>query len=243
VMRQWLVPFRARGDGLFDGQDPIGPGGMVFSGDRDGDGTPDLVVVRYDDEDGFVSTVSVTANHTPRGPTSVLSIQGTAEVGSGWVKLAWYAADRAVARARVMRRFEEGDWMAIGEAVFDGAGHASFVDRDLAPGRYAYRLDGAGSPSDVVSVIVPESGALRLIGVRPQPAYGPLSVAFELPRAGAARIAMFDVAGRRVLERRWAALAAGAHVEALGARLAPGVYTLRLEHAGESRACRAVVLR
>jgi hypothetical protein len=54
---------------------------------------------------------------------------------------------------------------------------------------------------------------------------------------------MFDVAGRRVVDRRWETLAAGAHVEALGVSLAPGVYSMRLEHAGDVRLGRGVVLR
>jgi hypothetical protein len=93
-----------------------------------------------------------------------------------------------------------------------------------------------------VWAVVP-GGGLRLAGLQPQPAFGALRVAFELPRAGAVRFQMFDVAGRRVVDRRWETLAAGAHVEALGVSLAPGVYSMRLEHAGDVRLGRGVVLR
>jgi hypothetical protein len=90
---------------------------------------------------------------------------------------------------------------------------------------------------------------LRLSLPRPNPSRGPMSVSYALPRAGAVRLTLFDVLGRRVARLVDAAQPAGEHIVswdgARGAagRVAPGIYLLLLEAAGERRHVRVVILR
>jgi hypothetical protein len=91
-----------------------------------------------------------------------------------------------------------------------------------------------------------QSGAgLALAGARPNPSRGALTVAFTLPDAGGGRLELVDVAGRRVLARSLDGFAAGDHVLHLdeGARLAPGIYLLRLSHGGRSATSRVCLIR
>jgi flagellar hook assembly protein FlgD len=90
---------------------------------------------------------------------------------------------------------------------------------------------------------------LRLGPARPNPARGAVSVAFELPAAGRARLELYDVRGRLVRTLVDGARAAGAQVarwdgrDAAGAPAPAGVYFLRLEAAGATRSGRIALLR
>ena len=84
------------------------------------------------------------------------------------------------------------------------------------------------------------------IGVAPHPARGDrLEVRFTLPDAAAARLALFDVAGRCVLTRDVGALGAGTHVADLarGKPVGPGVWFVRLTRAGRTVGAPVVVVR
>jgi predicted alpha/beta superfamily hydrolase len=85
------------------------------------------------------------------------------------------------------------------------------------------------------------------LGVRPQPIHGPGRFDFVLPRAGAARLDLYDVNGRLVRTLARGAHGAGRHEVAwdglLGGRRAPaGVYWARLESNGAHVARRVVVV-
>lgn len=127
---------------------------------------------------------------------------------------------------------------------------------DAVPGGGANYWQGGGDESwaiDNVRVWLASSAdapslqgphALALAGAQPNPSRdGRLRVRLALPAAGEARLEAFDLAGRRVAAREVGALGAGQHVVDLGApaRLAPGVYLLRLVRGGVSRTARAVV--
>lgn len=86
--------------------------------------------------------------------------------------------------------------------------------------------------------------AFALHGVRPNPLGGAGTLAFALDRTGDVRADVLDIAGRRVLERRWT-LAAGEHVMPLAraGELRPGVYLVRLTHADRTLTTRAIVVR
>lgn len=96
------------------------------------------------------------------------------------------------------------------------------------------------------------SGAVRdevapAFGVRlasPNPVAGDLALELALPRASATTLSVFDLAGRRVLERSFGHLGPGRHVVMLeeGRRLPNGVYVLRLTREDESASVRFVVL-
>jgi len=69
-------------------------------------------------------------------------------------------------------------------------------------------------------------------------------VRFTLPKAAAAVLEMFDIAGRRVIAREVGTLGAGPHAIDLAAerRGIPGVYFLRLTQGPLTRVRRIVVV-
>lgn len=107
------------------------------------------------------------------------------------------------------------------------------------------RFDGVcpapqGGPLSHVPGALPEE-TLALRPNCPNPFNPQTTVAWDLPRAGRARVAVFDIAGRRVRVLADGDLAAGRHEsvwdgrDAAGQRVASGAYVARLEFAGASR--------
>jgi hypothetical protein len=70
-----------------------------------------------------------------------------------------------------------------------------------------------------------------------------VTAAFSLPVAGRATLELYDVAGRR-LSRRELSLGEGNHLIAVApnARLAPGVYVVKLSFGGRTLRARGVVI-
>ena len=110
-----------------------------------------------------------------------------------------------------------------------------------------------GSPGGTVSV-EPETAAdggaelaLRFAPPSPNPARGPVSFAFTLPRAAAVRVVIADVQGRRVGSLDPGRLPAGAHRlrwEGTGSSpSAAGVYFARLEVEGRTVGVHRMVVR
>lgn len=91
--------------------------------------------------------------------------------------------------------------------------------------------------------------AFALHPVRPNPGRAPFEVRFALPRAGEARVEIFDAAGRRVRTLESGTRPAGEHVlrwdgrDAVGAEAGDGLYFVRLRADGHSRAVRVALVR
>jgi hypothetical protein len=102
-------------------------------------------------------------------------------------------------------------------------------------------------PLDVVAVPPPGPAIpvrFDLVNATPNPFHRVLAVEFDLPRASALRLELFDVSGRRVRTIAEAAAPAGRARRMLDAGGLPsGVYVLRLEAAGEVRTRRVVMLK
>ncbi|MEO5988906.1 MAG: T9SS type A sorting domain-containing protein, partial [Candidatus Eisenbacteria bacterium] len=111
--------------------------------------------------------------------------------------------------------------------------------RDGGADLYAQRITLA-TPLDA-----PRAGANE-VGLRawPQPARaGAARVSFALPDDAPATLTLFDVAGRPVAPAA-VVRGMGTHTRVLGdASLPPGLYLVRLEHAGATRTARVVVVR
>jgi hypothetical protein len=178
-----------------------------------------------------------------------------AEVDAGAVTLTWYADRSGNAAATVYRSTGGGEWSAIGEVTADGAGYLRYTDQlDGTAARVGYRLgifDGGREDfSGETWVDLPARPgepllAFALEPVRPNPSRGnALVVQFTLPRAAPASLALLDVAGRRVATCDVGSLGAGRHsLDILqGARLAPGLYLVRLAQGATVRVTRVAVL-
>ena len=84
--------------------------------------------------------------------------------------------------------------------------------------------------------------ALR--GAMPNPASGELAIRLSLSRSGPATLALIDVTGRTVASQDVGRMGPGEHAVRLGgARLAPGVYLVRLTQFGRSVSTRVVITR
>ena len=92
------------------------------------------------------------------------------------------------------------------------------------------------------------TAALCLSIPRPNPSRGAMSVSYTLPRAGAVRLTLFDVLGRCVARLVDGEQPAGEHVatwdggRGTGRKVAPGIYLLELDAAGERTHVRVVML-
>jgi hypothetical protein len=164
--------------------------------------------------------------------------------------LTWFAAGASNLNASVYRRTASTEWRRLGSPRVEGSDRLVFEDRDVTPGtRYAYRLGYATASGESFSaetwLEIPAALALALEGLRPNPAVGELVVAFTLPTTQRATLDLLDLAGRRVLGREVGELGPGRHLLRLegGARLAAGVYWLRLQQGTEARVARGVVIR
>ena len=175
--------------------------------------------------------------------TPALVSLASAQAEPGLVRVEWLVA--VAGSVTVERREGEGAWQDLVTALPDGNGRVTIEDRDVQAGaRYGYRLRLATGYAGEVTLDVPLQHRLSLAGFRPNPAIGPLSVAFTLASSAPARLEVLDVAGRRVFARAIERPVAGQRVLPLaGVRLAPGVYVLRLEQGSDRLVARGVVLR
>ena len=106
----------------------------------------------------------------------------------------------------------------------------------------------AGSP---LAVALPASApqALRMGAIHPNPSRGALEIPFTLPRGGAIRLALFDLAGRRVRQLLDQTETAGTHrvtwdgLTEAGQPASTGVYLVRCESGGQIETRRIQLLR
>ncbi|MBN2170037.1 MAG: hypothetical protein JW819_01795 [Candidatus Krumholzibacteriota bacterium] len=177
-----------------------------------------------------------------------------AEAEPGAVSLRW-EADGAV-DFRLEGRRDGAAWEVAWEETAPGA----FAARDEAPalaaaGTVSYALHGretggAWSLLRRLEVTVPGAAlATRLLAPHPNPFNPRVTVPFTLAAPGPVRVAVFDLAGRRVAALLDAPCEAGRHELAWDGRdgsgrpQASGVYLLRFEAPGRREARRLVLLR
>jgi len=125
----------------------------------------------------------------------------------------------------------------VGVAV-DAAGNVYIADA----GNHRIQKFALDPTVDVPST--PPSPTFALEGVYPNPARSPdLTVQFDLPTAAPAMLELFDITGRRVADWNVGSLGTGRHSAhfATGARLAPGVYAVRLTQESNHRTARVVI--
>jgi hypothetical protein len=213
------------------------------------DGVGGAIVAWNDTRNGIQNQIYA-QRYFGDGPTPVLVSLASAEALPDRVALLWYEATRTLFAASVYRRTDGEDWAELGGSTFDGTGRLRYEDHNVAPGaRYAYRLGWSESGAERFSteswVDVPVTLTLALEGAQPNPSMGSLSIAFTLPRAEPATLALLDVSGRQVLTREVGDLGAGRHLIRLGecGCTPPGMYWLRLSQAGRSLVKRAAVIR
>lgn len=179
------------------------------------------------------------------GTTTVTVSLVEASASAGRVRIVWAVPEGRVLGAE--RRALPADWTALPGAALDGLGRVTLEDTGVVSGRrYAYRLviadaDGVHRAGET-ELEVPVAPELALRSLGPNPGAGAIEVEFVIPVGGPVEIEVFDVRGRRVESWRDSAASAGRHAVTLGAsrERAPGVYLVRLRHAGLERTARVI---
>jgi len=142
----------------------------------------------------------------------------------------------------------------VNDALIMGQSPYRYCDAGLAPGSYKYILEAVDlngykekfgpAPVDLGSNT---KRTFALASCYPNPARDKATFKFTLPEAGEARLAVYDLSGRRVATPVSGPMAAGEHkvewrlATENGSRLTPGVYFYRLEATGEVATRRLVV--
>jgi hypothetical protein len=213
------------------------------------DGKGGAIVV-WDDGRGSAGSDLYAARIAGDGVLVPVSLAlASASATPGQVRLLWHAPGRAGVAAVLERRTPSIEYQTLAHLVLDASGLLSYEDRDVAPGqRYGYRVtltDGASRSTVETWIEVPTGVALAIESVRPQPIEREGVVALTLPSAAPARLELFDVRGRRVVDRDLGALGAGRHLVRLDetSRLGSGVYVMRLIQGEASVAAKLLVRR
>jgi hypothetical protein len=186
---------------------------------------------------------------SPEIPVATLASFVSFQAGPDRIRLTWYSGAALDQPATVERRTGAVGWSRVGDVTADGSGFLVYDDSAVTPGaRYGYRLgitsDGAEEFLGEVWVTA-ASPHVALEGARPNPGSSRLlTVWFELSSGAPARVELLDLAGRRVVEREVGSLGPGPHSVNLasGARLAPGVYHVRLTQGQSRETARVVVI-
>jgi hypothetical protein len=138
------------------------------------------------------------------------------------------------------------DFFYDGEITVSGSGQTV----PLSPGAFHIWTDvDIPSPPPGLLTVDGEDGpdapaAFRLDGAHPNPFSGAATLAFAVPEAGAVRLEVFDVLGRRVAVLVDERLPAGAYEATLdGAGLPSGVYVARLTAAGQAATTKLTLTR
>jgi len=157
---------------------------------------------------------------------------------------------------RLYRGDSEGFVPGLANLIATGR-EAAWVDTDAGPGFYKLSaVDRNGNESTFASLTpgatsdVPgRVAAFRLLPNQPNPFNPRTTIRFELPVAGLARLAVFDVAGRQVRVLIDGALPVGSREavwdgrDAAGREVASGTYLARLEAVGQVAVIRMMLVR
>jgi hypothetical protein len=183
------------------------------------------------------------------------TITGTGSGSTGAASLQWHVSQSTGVHAAVFRSSVGEPWTSVATVQTNTNGVASYVDQSVAVGaHYSYELAVASEQGETVggqvSVTIASPTAVNSPGtafalesVRPNPLVDRFVVSFTLPDASPSRIEVLDVAGRMVVSREVGALGTGPHELDLGTArsFTPGMYFVRLSHAGRTLTTRAVV--
>ena len=185
---------------------------------------------------------------SPEGPVATLASLVTAEASADHISLTWFVNEPGLA-ATLYRRALGSDWSRLAALYADGQSFMRYTDADISRGvTYGYRLgiqEAGGESFFAETYVLADDTRFAIEGVLPNPAPGGhLTLRFTLPSVAPATIELLDVTGRRV-DRRTLSGQVGRQSVELGTvrRIPPGLYWIRLHHAGLEGSVRAVVLQ
>jgi hypothetical protein len=189
-------------------------------------------------------------NLNPHKPNNFVAVAA----GNG-VALHWLPADDPDVAQYVLYRGSTASFDPGPETQVAAVNDTGYVDAPGTTDRYykVETVDAHGNTSDAAEAVVagvldvPTMGSqeFALRPVRPNPARGDrLAVEFALPRAGAVKIELVDIAGRSIERRDLGILSAGRHETQIvpAANLASGVYLLRLAQGANTVSRRVTIV-
>jgi len=254
------------GQGTFgspEGYDPSLFAVAVAVGDFTGDGIPDLVETdsyqecacgliyvlpgKGDGTFGAAIGGNISASYPAHVAVADLNADGKLDlaIGENYSYLPYDYVIIALGKGDGTFTFQEESHVGLGASSValsdvNGDGKLDLVTANAYSNSVSVAFGSVGSVG-----VTPPGDGLALEGAQPDPAISGLTVAFSLPDAAPATLSVYNVSGRRVLSRQLDALGPGRHILDLDqeARLASGVYLLRLTHGNHSFVRRAVVLR
>lgn len=216
-----------------------GAWGSLATTHDDGDGT--VMVTLTDggagDDDATAGAISVTFGLSPEQPQAVWLTDFTARPRDRGVDLSWRAAGTSATAFVLTARRDGASWpVPIATTGADTYTARDDGDALAAGGRVTYELSHEGTPvgATTVDLGLPAPHA-RLLGVSPNPFNPGTTVSFTVPRAQRVRIAVHDLAGRRLAVLADADYAVGDHAVRWdgtagdGRGLPSGAYVVRLE--------------
>lgn len=192
----------------------------------------------------------------PDQPTATVVHRFAASMlGPGEVELAWLASvDTDITGWNVYRGTDEYAPDRVNPAPIEANGLGSFrvTDTPGMRGTLYYRLTGLGRDGiernyglTQLAVDAPAAAfAASIAG--PNPARGPVTIAYALPEAADVRVEVFSLLGQRVRTLASGMRAAGSHTATFSLRdgdpLAPGIYMVRVVAGEHRRSLRVVAL-
>ncbi len=188
--------------------------------------------------DGRIGTPDIWA-----APFAIASIQVAIEsvvADTNRVTITWHAQGPYPASADVMRADGTGPYQVIGTVTFDGSGLATYADGTvLTAAQYRYALQLAvGASTEILgewTVLTPgrQRALLSFAGAVPNPTKKKaLRVQFTLPDNIEADLRLYDITGRPLRLRIYRGPGPFDVDFGDGLDLKPGIYLLRLSHAG-----------
>ena len=223
------------------------------------DPSSDQMVI-YGGNDGAVRFNDSWSFHwcAPCAPTAVSVFLDVADASQGLVRLRWIVPEGETLLGTVQRREEGSDWADIAGPLPVSAPEFRYEDPSVEAGkRYAYRLRLLDASEEWFTsetwVQVPSSIAVPRIPVLdtpyPNPSGGSITLRIGIPAAGAARLRIYDVAGRQVASilegdqpAGWMTKAWGGE-DSRGHRVSTGVYIAVLEVRGQIARRKLLVTR
>lgn len=194
----------------------------------------------------------------PPLPVELTSFEAT-RAGERAVRLTWATASETNnAGFRVEHRGPESDvWTELGFVDSKTSGGTTteaqsyrYAVEDLAVGTHTFRLtqvdlSGATHRHDPVMIELQMQEALRLSAPAPNPVSGTATLRFAVKEQVETRVALYNTLGRRVrtLYRGTPTAGEGQRLRLETARLASGVYLVRVQARGHSKTQRLTVVR
>lgn len=222
-----------------------------------GNGTGDVAYMN--NNDGTLTVFTLSSNNGLGAykllnavPVELASFNATANVNN--VNIDWVTSTETnSAEFIIERKASNGDWQTAGSIKAAGTSTSSraysFIDRNVATGKYSYRLkqidfDGSSATFNAIEVEVGVPAVFDLSQNYPNPFNPSTRVNFSLPTPTNVTLEVFDISGQKVATILSGYMTAGYHtadIDAQKLKLSSGIYIYKLS-AGKFTSTKKMIL-